>query len=597
MTTERRKRLIEVAFPLEEVSAHSRREKNVRHGYISTLHAWWARRPLAACRAFIYASLVDDPDSDAERESLLREVADLASWDAVRHPERVIRTDDEGGSGLDGTQLLERARRRILKCNGGLPPKLLDPFAGGGAIPLEALRLGIEAEASDLNPVAALVLKGTIEYPQKYGQPDSRTVPNYIRATADRGNQMRFTEGDLVEAYRHNPLTTDVKYWGLWMLERAREELDQFYPLDPDGNVPVAYLWSRVIPCPNCGGQMPLIRQFWLARKDNKRVALEPELDLDNHRVDFKVVEGPDVTGNPALATTSRGDAKCLLCEQVVEVENVRKAGVDGKMGAILTSVVTEGSDKTGKKYRADQPVDNRVFESAAKRLNEIRDSNSSDLAISPDEPVPYDPQNLKVRTYGMMTWQELFNDRQLLALTTFARLVGEAHGEMLRNGLEPDYAAAIATYLGFAVDRLSDFNSTLCVLKSAGARGITHTFARQALPIVWDYAESNPFAPRGAGWRNYIEYIVASIESFPIDHQAGLVTQRDARVPSRSSPKLIITDPPYYDAINYSNLSDFFYVWLKRSIGFLHPDLFSLPLTPKRDEIIVNVYETNGAD
>ena len=268
----RRKRLIEVAFPLEEVSAHSRREKSVRHGHISTLHIWWARRPLAACRAFIYASLVNDPDTDAEREEMLKEVADLASWDAVRHPERVVRAKSDGGSSLAGAELLERARRRILEDNDGIPPRLLDPFAGGGAIPLEGLRLGCEVEASDLNPVAVLILKGTVEYPQRYGQPDSRPVPDYIRQAAEDPSQGRFNDGDLVEAYGRNPLATDVRYWGHWMLEKAREELAEFYPSDPDGSVPVAYLWSRTIPCPNCEAEMPLIRQYWLARKDKKRL-------------------------------------------------------------------------------------------------------------------------------------------------------------------------------------------------------------------------------------------------------------------------------------------------------------------------------------
>ena len=253
MTTQpRRKRLIEVAFPLEEVSAHSRREKNVRHGHISTLHIWWARRPLAACRAFIYASLVDDPGHDAQREELLKEVADLANWDAVRHPDRVVRQKADGGSGLTGTQLLERARRRILDDNDGRPPKLLDPFAGGGAIPLEGLRLGCEVEASDLNPVAVLILKGTLEYPQRYGQPDSRPVPAYIHQAAAGNPQSGFTDGDPALAYRRNPLAADVRYWGRWMLERARKELAEFYPPDPDGSVPVAYLWSRTIPCPSC---------------------------------------------------------------------------------------------------------------------------------------------------------------------------------------------------------------------------------------------------------------------------------------------------------------------------------------------------------
>ena len=285
MTTagHRRKRLIEVAFPLEEVSAHSRREKNVRHGQISTLHIWWARRPLAACRAFIYASLVDDPPTYAEREELLKEVADLASWDAVRHPERNVRKEEDGGSGLTGAQLLERARWRILDCNGGKPPKLLDPFAGGGAIPLEGLRLGCEVEASDLNPVAVLILKGTLEYPQKYGQPDSRPTPEYILQAAKDRSQASFADVDPAssagqahaDAYRRNPLAADVRYWGHWMLERAREELAEFYPPDLDGSVPVAYLWSRTIPCPSCHAEMPLIRQYWLARKDRKKVALE----------------------------------------------------------------------------------------------------------------------------------------------------------------------------------------------------------------------------------------------------------------------------------------------------------------------------------
>ena len=374
MTTQpRRKRLIEVAFPLEEVSAHSRREKNVRHGHISTLHIWWARRPLAACRAFIYASLVDDPGNDAQREELLKEVADLASWDAVRHPDRVVRQKADGGSGLTGTQLLERARRRILDDNGGRPPKLLDPFAGGGAIPLEGLRLGCEVEASDLNPVAVLILKGTLEYPQKYGQPDSRPVPAYIHQAAAGNPQSGFTDGDPALAYRRNPLAADVRYWGRWMLERGREELAEFYPPDPDGSVPVAYLWSRTIPCPNCGAEMPLIRQYWLARKDRKKVALEPVLDRENNRVDFKVVEGPNVTGDPAEATTSRGDTRCLLCEQVVKAAPIREPAAKGEWRQDPDIGCSTSLRQGGKSYRAPNQADVATFAMASlKRLNLI---------------------------------------------------------------------------------------------------------------------------------------------------------------------------------------------------------------------------------
>ena len=507
MTTHRRKRLIEVAFPLEEVSAHSRREKNVRHGHISTLHIWWARRPLAACRAFIYASLVDDPGNEAEREALLTEVADLASWDAVRHPENVVRQKADGGSGLTGTQLLERARQRILDDNEGKPPKLLDPFAGGGAIPLEGLRLGCEVEASDLNPVAVLLLKGTLEYPQKYGQPDSCPVPGYIHQAAHDPAQARFSDGDLIEAYRRNPLATDVRYWGHWILEKAREELAEFYPPDPDGSVPVAYLWSRTIPCPSCRAEMPLIRQYWLARKDKKKVALEPVFDRDNNRVDFRVVEGPNVTGDPAEATTSRGDTKCLLCGQVVKAAQVRQAGFEGKMSAMLTSVVLTSSDRLGKSYRGDTPVDWKGYQAGCGALQILQTKNQDDLPLVPDEPIDPKTLGLRVDAFGLDQWNKLFNDRQLLALTTFARLVGKAHTAIRECGMEEEYAKAVATYLGLAVDRLADRSSTLCRWDN-GYEKIANTFTRQALPMVWDYCEVNPFSGATGDFRGALAWV-----------------------------------------------------------------------------------------
>ena len=247
MNTPRRKRLIEVAFPLEEVSSDSRIDKYRSAPHPQTLHPWWARRPLAACRAFIYASLVDDPDTGVEREDLLKEVADLANWDAVRHPERVVRAKADGGSGFTGAQLLERARRRILDCNGGKAPKLLDSFAGGGAIPLEGLRLGCEVEASDLNPVAVLILKGTVEYPQKYGQPNSRPVPDYILHANNDDLQATFVERGWEDSYKKNPLATDVWYWGSRTIDRVRRLLGSLYPAYEDGAKPVCYLWCRTI--------------------------------------------------------------------------------------------------------------------------------------------------------------------------------------------------------------------------------------------------------------------------------------------------------------------------------------------------------------
>ena len=597
MTTTRRKRLIEVAFPLEEVSAHSRREKNVRQGHISTIHIWWARRPLAACRAFIYASLVDDPGSDAEREELLKEVADLASWDAVRHPDKVVRPIADGGSGQTGTELLERARRRILENNEGKPPRLLDPFAGGGAIPLEGLRLGCEVEASDLNPVAVLILKGTVEYPQKYGQPHSRPVPEYIRQAAVDPSQSRFNDGQLVDAYqpKSGPLATDVRYWGHWMLEKAREELSPFYPHDPDGSVPVAYLWSRTIPCPSCRAEMPLIRQYWLARKDKKRVALAPVIDRENQRVDFKVVEGPDITGNPAEATTTRGDTRCLLCGQVVKAAQVHDAGRAGNMSARITAVVLEPSGKGRKQYRAPNRKDLEIFTSSSVESDKLRSEYLNDLPAIPDEPVAYHPQYMLVREYGLDEWGKLFNARQLLALTTFARLVGQAHAEMVRAGLDSEYAQAVATYLGLAVDRQATRTSTGSFW-DAGGETVQQLLARQALPMVWDYAESAPLEASSGGFSTNIKTLVDAVAQQSFVSALGVTVARDARNPSKGKWDSIVTDPPYYDAINYADLSDFFYVWLKRAIGFLHPELLSLPLTPKREQTVMNVYASGRA-
>ena len=598
MTMPRRKRLIEVAFPLEEVSADARKDPYRGSPHPQTLHRWWARRPLAACRAFIYASLVDDPDTDAEREELLKEVAELASWEAVRHPERVVRPTNDGGSGLTGTELLERARQRILDCSGGKPPKLLDPFAGGGSIPLEGLRLGCDVEASDLNPVAVLILKGTLEYPQKYGQPNSRSVPDYIRQVSDDLSQTRFTDGSLAEAYRRSPLATDVRYWGDWMLEKAREELASFYPPDPDGSVPVAYLWSRTIPCPSCHAEMPLIRQYWLARKDEKRVALQPDIDHHNDRVDFRVVEGTDVTGDPAEATTSRGDTKCLLCGQVVKAAQVHEAGRAGDMDAKLTAVVLEAAGRGGKRYRPGSQADLEIFASAELKATELRSQTLHDLPAIPNEPVAYHPQYMLVREYGLDEWGKLFNARQLLALTTFARLGGEAHRKMLETGIEAEYAKAVSTYLGLASSRLSGEHSTLARWNSSGQKA-QGALGLQALPMVWDFAELNPWGGSVGDASTAISLASAFIE---FSSQATIpfpasVVQRDARRDPSKDFSAVITDPPYYDSINYADISDFFYVWLKRSIGFIHPDLLALPLTPKREQTVMNVYASSGAD
>ena len=598
--TERRKRLIEVAFPLEEVSEHSRREKNVRHGHISTLHIWWARRPLAACRAFIYASLVNDPETEAEREELLKEVADLASWDAVRKPDMVVRPKPKG-SGLTGHELLRRARERILRDNDGKPPKLLDPFAGGGAIPLEALRLGCEVEASDLNPVAVLILKGTVEYPQKYGRPLAEQrekrpddcagvngqVPQYIRDLDKSGGRLPGLGGGAVDAYERNPLATDVRYWGNWMLEKAREELDQFYPPDPDGSVPVAYLWSRTVPCPNCGAEMPLIRQYWLARKDKKKVALKPMVDHANKRVDFEVVEGEGVTGDPAEATTSGGDTACLVCRQTVKSAYVREQGRRGLTGHTMTSVVLARPTGTGKTYRKTIEADHASSSAAEKQLQIHSGVTIGGLPLVPDEPIDPKTLGLRVDEHGLDHWYKLFTPRQLLTLGTLTRLVRRSHEEMRAIGISESYAIAATTYVSFVLDKVLN-RCTTSSSWDVGYEKVVSALSLQALPIKWDYAESVPIVDGSGGIPGSIDDIVSVIEqlSSSSGHPAT-ATQGDARLRSVSCDA-VVTDPPYYDAVDYAGLSDFFYVWLKRAVGDLHASYFGLPVTPKREQAIM---------
>ena len=531
---------------------------------------------------------MDDPESDAEREELLKEVADLASWDAVRHPDRVVRTKEDGGSSLTGTELLERVRRRILDDNEGTPPKLLDPFAGGGAIPLEGLRLGCEVEASDLNPVAVLIPKGTVEYPQKFGQPDSRPVPDYILRAAPGGSQTSFIDGDMTEAYRRNPLATDVGYWGNIVLERAREELAQFYPPDTDGNIPVAYLWTRTIACPSCHGEMPLLRQYWLARKLSREVALDAVVHQGAKAVDFRIVQGADILSATSKVTNVRGDTKCLLCGQVVKASYIRHASASGKIGATPTAVVVETD--SGKKYRSDTDSDMEAFQAARRQLEGLDAIYDSDLSLIPHEPTSSRTLGMRVTAYGLDEWGKLFNERQLLSLITLARIVNETHDAILETGQDPTNSKAVTTYLAFVLDRFANTYSTLARLMSSAGAGIIGTFARQALSMVWDYAEANPFG-RSASWSYALEGVIRPLlVAMPnTPRRTVRIQMRDATARrTGEAPAMVLTDPPYYDAIDYAGLSDFFYVWLKRSVGSLYPYLFDLPLSPKKQQAIM---------
>ena len=424
------KRFIEESFPVKEVSAESAREKNIRHGHISTLHIWWARRPLASSRATSYAALIPVPKTSEEWNAKRNFIIDLCKWE----------------NSLD-EKIMEKARQDILKANGGKPPKVLDPFGGGGAIPLEALRLGCEVYSNDLNPVAVLIQKCTLEYPQKFGKPVSRKKYFEQRPLMKRETGDAFYLDDQV-----NPLLEDVKYWGNWVLQEAKKEIGKFYPNESDGSIPVGYIWARTIPCQNpaCGAEIPLMRQFWLAKKKNKKVALYPF--VENNSLHFKIVgdgyEGMSQRFDPANGTVARAVATCPVCGSTVEAKNTRKLFQEGKAGQRMIAVVMYKPGTRGKKYRIAEDKDIQIFGAAEEYLKEKREKLMLEWGMDsvPDEDISKTPSNTmggtnRVLNYDIKTWGDLFNSRQKLALITFMEKVRQAYKKMIESKIQEDYA------------------------------------------------------------------------------------------------------------------------------------------------------------
>jgi putative DNA methylase len=476
-------RLIEVDFPIRPVSEESVREKNIRHGHISTLHIWWARRPLAASRTTALAALL--PDDPHRREALLRLVRDLAPYEAVQgeNPE------------------LEKARALIREAFGGRPPRVLDPFAGGGSIPLEALRLGCEVHALDYNPVAVLILKCVLEYPQRYAKPDSvSTLPLPVR---ERSSLLLFEE----EGPDESPLLRAVRAWGAWVLEEARRELQPFYPPDPDGSVPVGYIWARTLPCQNpaCGVEIPLMRQTWLAKKDNRKIALRLVPNRAARRVDAEIVEGRAISFDPEEGTVTRAHVRCPLCGGSIDDDTTRRLFREGKAGQRMMAVVLHHPDRPGKRYRLPTARDLEAYRAAEQALEEKRRKLWEEWGMDPvpDELLPpLETLGFRVQRYGLTRWGDLFNARQKLALLTFADKVRQAHAQMRSQSADPDFAKAVVTYLAFGMSRMTDYMSTLCVHDNTQERTV-HVFGRQALPLVWDYSELNPISDAVGSWES----------------------------------------------------------------------------------------------
>ena len=514
-------KLIEVALPLEDINRESAREKSIRHGHPSTLHLWWARRPLAACRAVLFAQLVDDPsahpdkfpteeDQAVERKRLHDIISRLVVWENIH---------DE--------QLLHEAHEEILKSTGGNPPPILDPFAGGGSIPLEAQRLGLEAHASDLNPVAVLINKALIEILPKW----AGHKPVFPGAAEERLSWPGTTG-----------LAEDVHRYGKWMRDEAEKRIGHLYPKVNVGGVGctvIAWIWARTVTCPNpaCAGTMPLVKSFWLGKKKGKERYVVPIPVPEEKRVRFEI-GGPN--GVPHDSTVGRTGATCLLCGNPVTLGYIRNEGRAGRMGAQLMTVAAEG-----KRQRYYIPP--------------TEDHEKVARVLSPDD-VPEaelakNPRDIKAPTYGMGTFSSLFTNRQLTALTTLSLLVREARQQIISNGATADYADSVATYLAFIVTRVADRNSSICTWDaSPKMESLRNTFSRQAIPMSWDFGEGNPLGNGSGNIADAAGWVADVISALPAE-AGGEARQANASARSYKGT-LVATDPPYYDNIIYASLS-----------------------------------------
>jgi len=558
------RRLIEEAFPLKKVSEDSKHEKNVRHGHISTLHIWPARRPLAACRAAIIAALLPDPGDPQERENLCRRIANITHWGTENGPD------------------LDFFRQEIRRVYGGRAPRVLDMFAGGGAIPLEAMRLGCDVTAIDYNPVAWFILKCTLEYPQRLAgkkwplpksqAPDSRPASHQLEL---KGAELGETQGDLA---------AHVRWWGNWVLEHARQELAPYYPT-VNGQPTVAYLWARTVPCPDpaCKATVPLLETLWLCKKDNKRRALRLVPDKANRRMNFEIWT-PGPTDEVPLGTMAGAKSRCPVCGVNLTPDYIKECGHTGKLGTQMTAVVVDTPG--GKEYRLPTA---KELQATAQAEATIPAAEAKIPYGLPTEPLP-GPEILgfRVPLYGFKTWASIFAPRQLLALTTFVKWTRAAHEEIRCLGYPGLWVEAVTAYLSSVVDKCADYGSTLARWENGG-EFIAPTFQRFALQMLWDYAEPNQIEPTSGSYKNHLDWVTRFLEHCALIPRASQVVTKcqSATFPLGEEVEAIVTDPPYYDAIPYADISDFFYVWLRRTVGDQYPQVFAMPLTPKRDELV----------
>jgi adenine-specific DNA methylase len=460
------------------------------------------------------------------------------------------------------------------------------------------MRLGCETYALDYNPVAVLLNRCVLEYPTRFGAPDS--VPSVPLPPRDDSTPSPLLE----DAPTRSPLLLAVQAWGDWVLQEARQRLQRFYPPDPDGSIPVGYIWARTVPCqnPTCGAEIPLMRQTWLAKKDNKKVALKIVPDHAHKRVEFEIVgqNGEPIPFDPERGTVARANVECPLCGSVIDDQTTRRLFQEGKAGQRMVAVVLHHPQQAGKRYRLATERDMEAYHAAERELLRVCNRLREEWGMEPvpDERIIRTGGNqMAVLHYAMYTFGDLFNARQQLALVTFADLVRRAHAEMLAQGADPDFAKAVATYLALGVDKLATY---LCVLTRwrSDVLSFERSFDRQAIAMVWDYGDVNPFSGARGSWDidSLTEVLAHLSRIVPENHSVQHGSATDLPW-GDDFFDAVITDPPYYDNVNYSNLSDFFYVWLKRTVGHLHPDLFATPLTPKSQEMVADAYRFDGRE
>jgi len=577
------KKLIEVALPLEKINCEAEREKHITQGHPAALHLWWARRPLTAARAVIWASLVDDPSShpelfpaeeeqNNERKRLFKILEDLVVWENSNNEE-----------------VLNAATAEIMKSTGGKPPSLLDPFAGGGAIPFEAQRLGINSYAHDLNPVAVAINKAMIEIPPRFANfsPINQVIREKLNLLP---NDWTGSQG----------LSEDIRYYGEALKQETYSRIGSVYPTiklpKEHGNSKVnvvAWVWARTVKCPNpaCNCKSPLIRSFTICKKKGNIASIHPV--VEDGTISYKMEYGKIIPGG----TINRTGAKCISCGASIPLDYVRSEGKAHRMGNDLIAIIADGPK--GKVYLPPT----------------IEHALAADIKLpenSSYSPMPKQALGFRIQRYGVTSFEELYSNRQLVAITTFCDTLKDLESiiekDAIAAGMPNDhigldnggkgacaYAQAVRLYLSFAIDKLADYNSTVCTWH-VNNQQIAHTFGRQAIPMTWDYTEANPFSGSCGSFDSMMSSLIKCVNNFSPRLDSGTATQHDAQIDCGLRNVLVSTDPPYYDNIGYADLSDYFYLWLRKNLKDIYPSIFGTMMVPKASELIANPFRNEDS-